>query len=82
VKVKLLIDWTGYDRREPAVRQHKAGEVVEVYHIVGVKLLNRRQGKWIAQDAGDPEWTPCEPFQDKSFSHPQHHKQITGGHNR
>jgi hypothetical protein len=82
MKVKLLIDWIGYDRRESQVREHKAGDVVEVYHVAGVKLLNRRQGKWVSQDAGDPIWTPCEPFQDKSFSHPQNHKMVTGGHNR
>lgn len=81
MRVHLLADWTGYDRREPQARPHKAGDEVSVYHMAGVKLINRRLAKWICQEGDDPPWEPAEPFRHKAAK-PQFNRMVHGGMNR
>ena len=81
MRIHLLIDWTGYQRGESGARVHVKGENVSVYHVAGTKLINRRLAKWIAQEPGDPQWEPAEPFRYKAAV-PQHNKMIHGGLNK
>ncbi len=52
---------------------HKSGERISVYHVTGVKVINRRQAKWICGENGDPSWTPIPQFR---AAIPQHDKMI------
>lgn len=81
MKVILSIDWLGRDLSEPAARQHKSGDTISVYHVVGCRLLNRRQAKWISQESFDPPWEPIEQLRYKQAI-PQHNRMVQGGLNK
>lgn len=38
--------------------QHKAGEILSVYHRTGRRLIYSLQAKWVSGEEGDPLWTP------------------------
>lgn len=81
MRIHLLHDWLGFDKKSGAVRQHRAGETASVYHVAGITLIRRRLAKWICAEEGDPQWEPAEPLRYKA-AQPQHNKMIQEGFNR
>lgn len=65
MKLLLLRDWVGLDKKDPEPRQHYAGQFLSVSHFSGMKLLKVHAAKWFMQESGDPEFPdgrPAEPF--------------------
>lgn len=79
MQVKLLIDWTGPAVGDGISRQHPAGSVIRVSLHPGIKLLRRRQAKWISGDSEDQGFIPVEPFR---MQVPQHDKMIRSAVNK
>lgn len=74
MRIKLGIDWMGAAKGE-AVKQHKTGEEIDILLLPGIRLLRRRQAKWISGHPEDQGFVPVDPFK---LAVPQHDKMIRG----